>query len=132
FTKGVRIETVKPNRLKIRFGVGERTLLRGTAEQADLHVEWLQGATAKDLKYDIEVSFSPVKTVFDQFKGYVFDDPSKYFSGEEATLISGKTDGQGDASVPLRFDTGYSAPGMLLASLITRVYEPSGDFSLDG
>lgn len=46
-------------------------------------------------------------------------------------MISGVTDAAGDATIKARFETGASAPGMLLASFVTRVYEESGDFSID-
>ena len=36
----------------------------------------------------------------------------------------------GDATVQARFELGSTAPGMLLANLVTRVYEESGDFSI--
>ena len=46
-------------------------------------------------------------------------------------MISGVTDAAGDATIKARFEIGASAPGMLLASFVTRVYEESGDFSID-
>ena len=41
------------------------------------------------------------------------------------------TDATGNATVTARFEIGASAPGMLLANFVTRVYEESGDFSID-
>ena len=46
-------------------------------------------------------------------------------------MISGVTNERGDATVQARFELGSTAPGMLLANLVTRVYEESGDFSID-
>ena len=53
FSKRLRIESIKPNRLKIALSMPEKTLLRGEPMDARLHVEWLQGAIARNLKYDI-------------------------------------------------------------------------------
>ncbi|MDD4659186.1 MAG: MG2 domain-containing protein [Massilibacteroides sp.] len=132
FNKRVRIETIKPNRLKISLPIPEKPLMFGDVFPVNMHVEWLQGAAARDLKYDIQGTFISTKTAFNGYQNYVFDDPAKIFNSEESRLISGVTDGQGNTVVPLRFDLGTHAPGMLLANLVTRVYEESGDFSIDG
>ena len=98
---------------------------------ARLHVEWLQGAIARNLKYDIQGTFIATPTTFEGYKGFYFDDPSRVFNTEESKLISGVTNERGDATVQARFELGSTAPGMLLANLVTRVYEESGDFSID-
>lgn len=131
FTKRLRIETIKPNRLKISLSMPGTTLLRGEPLDARMHVEWLQGATARNLKYDIQGTFIPTPTTFTGYPDFRFDDPSKIFNSEESKLISGVTDEKGDATVRARFETGTSAPGLLLANFVTRVYEESGDFSVD-
>lgn len=131
FTKRVRIEAIKPNRLKINLSFEEKTILRGEPLQGKMHVEWLQGATARNLKYDIQGTFISTPTSFPDFKGYVFDDPAKIFNSEESKLISGTTNEEGDATIDARFEIGSSAPGMLLANFVTRVFEESGDFSID-
>ena len=96
------------------------------------HVAWLQGATARNLKYDIQGTFISTPTVFSNFKNFVFDDPSQVFNSEMSKLISGVTNASGDATVQTRFDIGSSAPGMLLGNFVTRVFEESGDYSVDG
>ena len=109
----------------------EKTLLRGEPMDARLHVEWLQGAIARNLKYDIQGTFIATPTTFEGYKGFYFDDPSRVFNTEESKLISGVTNERGDVTVQARFELGSTAPGMLLANLVTRVYEESGDFSID-
>lgn len=131
FTKRIRIESIKPNRLKINWSVPEKTLLRGEPLNAHMHVEWLQGATARNLKYDIQGTFIATPTTFTRYKDFYFDDPAKVFNSEESKLISGSTDASGDATIKARFELGSSAPGMLLANFVTRVFEESGDFSID-
>lgn len=132
FTKRIRIESIKPNRLKINLSVPEKILLRGEAMDARLHVEWLQGAIARNLKYDIQGIFVSTPTTFPGYNGFYFDDPSRTFTSEESKLITGKTDDQGNAVLKNRFELGTTAPGMLKANLVTRVFEESGDFSIDG
>lgn len=132
FTKRLRIESIKPNRLKINLSIPEKVLLRGEAMNARLHVEWLQGAIARNLKYDIQGTFVPYTTTFPGYKDFYFDDPSRTFTSEESKLITGQTNDRGDATIQARFELGATAPGMLKANLVTRVFEESGDFSVDG
>lgn len=132
FSKRLRVETIKPNRLKIDLALPGQVLLRGEPLDARLHVEWLQGAIARGLKYDIQGTFVAMPTTFQAFPGFYFDDPSRTFNSEESKLIGGQTDQEGNALIKARFEVGSSAPGMLQANLVTRVFEESGDFSVDG
>ncbi len=133
FTRRVRVETIKPNRLKIDFGFGGRkTILAGEETAGDLHVEWLTGAVARSLAYTVDVALRSVATRFEGFDGFSFDDPAKTFDSREVRMPGGRLDAKGNASVKLDVDVGESAPGMLAAGLTTRVYEESGDFSIDG
>lgn len=132
FTKRIRVESIKPNRLKIALKLPTTALLRGASLNAPLHVEWLQGAKAHNLKYDIQATVIPMETTFKNYPSYVFDNPALIFNSEESTLISGRTDVNGNAVVKGSFNVGNSAPGMLLANIVTKVYEESGDFSMDG
>lgn len=131
FSKRLRVESIKPNRLKIDLKMPDKALLRGEPLNARLHTEWLQGATARNLKYDIQGTFISTPTTFAGYKNIYFDDPSKVFNSEESKLISGTTDEKGDATIKAKFEIGSTAPGMLMANFVTRVYEESGDFSID-
>lgn len=131
FTKNLRVETVKPNRLKIQLDMPEKRILRGQALNARLHVEWLQGAVAKNLRYDMQGTFIATPTTFDGYSDYVFDDPSRMMNVEESKLITGSLDEKGDAIVNAPIEAGNKAPGFLLGSFVTKVYERSGDFSVD-
>ena len=130
FQKRVRIESIKPNRLKIGLSL-PKLLVKGEPLNGRLHVEWLQGAKARQLKYELQGLFVATQTHFDSYPNYVFDDPGRSFNSEESKLIQGTTDEEGDASLTARLEVGQAAPGMLLGQLTTRVYEETGDFSLD-
>lgn len=130
FSKNIRIETIKPNRLKIGLKLPAGTLANGK-NTAQLATEWLNGNVAKNLKYDISATIVEATTSWKAYPGYVFDDPTKSFETSEVSLSKGMVDEKGQASAQLLFNTGKSAPGMLRGNLVTRVYEPSGEFSLD-
>lgn len=131
FSKQLKIETIKPNRLKIKADFDNEILSATKPVNGKLEVAWLHGAVAKNLKADIQGKFNQQTTSFKQFPGYIFDDPSRRFSAEEQTVFDGKIDAEGKASFNIKPQLTKKAPGMLKASFITKVYENGGDFSTD-
>lgn len=130
FSKNIRIEAIKPNRLKIDLKLPSNTMANGK-NNVQLATEWLNGNVAKGLKYEISATIVETKTGWKAYPDYVFDDPTKSFETSEASLAKGMVDDKGKATASLGFNTGKTAPGMLRGNLTTRVYEPSGEFSLD-
>jgi len=132
FTKIIKIETVKPNRLKIKLDFESEVLKSSLANQkASMEVKWLHGAIARNLKSNISLRLVPTKTSFKGYGKYIFDDPSKDFYADEQVVFDGKVDQDGKAVVSLNLKGNKSAPGMLNANFITRVFERGGDFSID-
>jgi len=77
FTKRVRVETIKPNRLKIDLDFpGEMLGGTGIASKGTLKVKWLNGAIAGNLKSSVEYILKPAKTEFEKYGQYTFDDPA--------------------------------------------------------
>jgi len=130
FTKTVKIETVKPNRLKINIDFGTEILKSGSVS-GTLNARWLHGAIARRLKADIEMDLQSTTTSFKDYADYVFDDPVKQFEAEEEMVFEGKLDSLGNARFNPKINVGKEAPGMLQAFFKTRVFENSGDFSVD-
>ncbi|RUA11836.1 MAG: hypothetical protein DSY82_02795 [Flavobacteriia bacterium] len=131
FEKTIRIETVKPNRLKIKLDFHKPYLSNQSRNIGDLQVKWLHGAIAGNLKVDIELNLVPAKTAFKQFKDYVFDDPSKEFYAEQKMIFEGKVDANGKAKVDPKISVQKNAPGMLNAFFKIRAFEKGGEFSVD-
>lgn len=129
FSKILKIETVKPNRLKINFDFPKDILTGATS--AVLNAKWLHGATAKNLKANVSVTLTSTTTSFKGYEAYAFDDPVKKFATEEHTVFDGVLDENGNANVKADISPENSAPGMLKASFVTRVFETGGDFSID-
>src|SRR5690606_39299613 len=77
FSKRIKVETIKPNRLKIKTSFDQEILSSEQPITGTLQVNWLHGAVAKNLKSDINVRFSKTTTRFDDFPNYVFDDPDR-------------------------------------------------------
>lgn len=131
FEKKIRIETIKPNRLSIDLSFDEKLLQRDTLTKATLKSQWLTGATANSLNYDIYTTFVPMKTTFEGYKEYVFDDASRNFTANDVLFAKGKLDEKGVAQISTRMVEGAFASGFLRAQFLTKVYEESGEFSVN-
>lgn len=131
FYKSVKIETIKPNRLKIRNSFNEGVLSASKKNVNTVQVTWMHGAIAKDLKTEVQAKFSQQVTAFKGYDQYVFDDPTRSFSTEEINVYSGKVNQDGKASFAINPSLQGQAPGMLNAAFITKVYENGGDVSTD-
>ena len=132
FTKQLKIETVKPNRLKLDLNFGKTALSRADKSlTGKLAVNWLHGAVAKGLKAKVDLQVRAVKTEFPNFQGFVFDDPARFFSSEPQVLYDADIDQAGLATVPLKLGDLDQAPGKLIANFKVRAFEKSGDFSTD-
>ncbi|MCB9246928.1 MAG: hypothetical protein H6606_10940 [Flavobacteriales bacterium] len=131
FTKNLRIEAVKPNRLKIALDFGDTYLSNSGSNYGELEVKWLHGADAPNLKCDVELKLSKHKTAFKKFPAYVFDDPSRPFSADERMIFEGNLDAAGKVRINHGIEAPENAPGMLLANFKVRAFEPGGDFSVD-
>jgi len=131
FYKQLKVETIKPNRLKIKIDFDEDVLSSKESLKGTLDVKWLHGAPAKNLKADIHVKFRPDYSGFRNYKDYVFTDPTKDFSSEETTIFEGKVNEEGLANINTKLKVENNAPGMLKASFLVRAFENGGDFSID-
>ncbi len=129
FSKTLKIEAIKPNRLKIKLRFKDQ-ILHQNDKQFTLQANWLHGAPAANLRAEVEMKLSQGKTVFKAYPDYHFDDASKPFYGENEILFNGKLNKNGQATIPLNIHV-KEAPGMLQAHFKTRVFEKGGDFSID-
>ncbi|MDB5013532.1 MAG: alpha-2-macroglobulin domain protein, partial [Daejeonella sp.] len=132
FEKSLKIETIMPNRLKINldFG-GKKELVKGSETSGTLSAKWLFGATAQNLKAKIDATLIPGITSFENYKDYSFDDPTSKFEPENKTVFEGNLSATGTAVINADMSESASAPGVLKANFLTKVFEPGGNFSID-
>lgn len=131
FYKTLRVETVKPNRLKIKVDFENEVLTSNEPLKGTLDVKWLHGAVAKNIKAEIKAKFSSSYTSFKNYKGYEFNDPTRSFETEEITVFDGNVNEEGIAKINNTISVGNNAPGMLNVQFLVRAFENGGDFSLD-
>lgn len=131
FYKSLRVETVKPNRLKIKIDFEDDVLLSNAPLNGTLDVNWLHGAPAKNLKAEIKAKFSTSYEGFKNYKDYEFVDPTRSFSSEEMNVFEGRLNDDGIAKINKPLHVGKNAPGLLNVQFLVRAFENGGDFSLD-
>lgn len=132
FEKRIKVETIMPNRLKIDLNFGKDPVLgKGNTETGNLNAKWLFGALGKNLKAKIDASLSSRGTSFPKFAGFEFDNPTSGYAPQTKTIYEGTLDEQGNAALKTNFEIDESAPGMLNANMLVKVFEPGGSFSID-
>lgn len=133
FEKILKIESVKPNRLEIDLQFGDnKVLVRNSQVSGELNAQWLHGAPGSGLRAIVEGKLRPAGSIFPRYPSFSFNDPARPFDqSEPVVLFDGKLDGIGSARILTGALNVEHAPGMLQASIKTRVFEPGGDFSTD-
>ena len=131
FDKTLKIETVRPNRLKVELNYGI-TALHGYRDlpEATLFAQWLHGGVASGLKADVSVKLREKTTQFTRFADYTFDDPTRKLDSEDQQLLEGYLDPHGYLHFSKNFQPEKPAPGILNAWFTSRVHEEGGGFSI--
>jgi len=130
FHKSVRIETIKPNRLKINLDLPSVIDASSGVASVKLHSQWLTGAVARNLNTKLELAINRVHTQFPGYENYQFNNPAVKFTSIKTEIYDGKLDENGDFKYNIPVPAAKSAPGMMNATLTCRVFEPGGDASI--
>ncbi|HYF68144.1 MAG TPA: MG2 domain-containing protein [Ohtaekwangia sp.] len=130
FSQTLKIETVKPNRLKINLDFGTERFTT-PAITGQLSVNWLHGAPGRNLKAEFEMTMVNVPTTFPKYNEYVFEDPSREFYSESQTIFSGNTNDDGKTTFNADLSSTSAVPGFLNVVFRGKVFEESGNFSID-
>lgn len=130
FTRRVKVETIKPNRLKIDLKLPEVIDAKASQPFA-LQSAWLFGMPANSLATTIDLNLVKKNTTFKGYEKFSFDDPASSFFPVQKEFFKGRLDEKGLAQIPSGFGEIESAPGMLKAYFTTRVFEEGGDFSIN-
>ena len=133
FRQNIRIETVKPNRIKVALDTGGEVLRLGKGSQRiGLTANWLHGAPAANLTANVEASIRADKSGFESFADYTFIDRTKATElVRSQVLFDDPLDAQGKANFTLSLPSANQAPGPLQVRLKNRVFERGGNFSTE-
>ncbi|MGI9531263.1 alpha-2-macroglobulin family protein [Lutimonas sp.] len=130
FGKYLKVETIKPNRIKIDYDFSD-IIYSDQNINSNVQANWMYGSPASGLKVTSELIISPVKTTFNNYEGFSFDDRSIQFYRQEPIQIDSKTDSRGKTKLDFKWSRPKETPGMLKFSFNTKIFEKGGDFSQD-
>ena len=132
FTKKIKIETIKPNRLRVELDLDGKTIpSTETKVTGNMNVFWLTGVPGREIKSEYEVYLRESNQAFPGFEQFVFRDNSREISSREISQFS--TISKADGNAPFSFDLpNVEEPtGRLQLVLNGKIFEPSGNFSTD-
>lgn len=131
FTKSLRIETVKPNRLKVNLSFSDDILHVNQNSSAHIESHWLHGAPARNLETDVTVRITAMPTTFPNYEKFHFTDDTKQFFSFEYSALSAHLNADGELRTAIPIRNVSEASGMLNATFRTRVHEDGGGFSMN-
>jgi len=129
FHKSLRIESIKPNRLKVNLNVGNDVICAGERTKVDVNSSWLTGPPAAGLNAKVHMTLRVGATSFKGFEGYNFTSPICEYVTSEHALLDTRLDSRGSATADVTMPVAEGAPGMLTADFLTTVEEEGGDVS---
>ena len=130
YSKTIKIESIKPNRLKINNSLSEK-FISNEGQNASLQVDWLQGTPASNVKVEITGKLYPKVNPFKGYESYTFNNTSFPSSSEEIPIFEGQTNERGSASFFFQPKKLENATQMLRINFLTKANEQGGDFSTD-
>lgn len=130
WSKGLRVESIVPNKLNVKLSSKEKYLTAGN-NVLKLEGSWLHGASAAGYKADVAVSYSSAKHDFDVSDEYSFSNPLNKTSEKRDQIFEGTLNSSSYADITAYLESNSKAPGMLNANFVSRIYEPSGAFSTE-
>ena len=128
-TKNLRVETVKPNRLEIKFDLPEVVSLSRN-ERVNLNAKWLNGMKANGMKAEVDVQLRGGQTSFKEFPDYSFENETQSFEPQEISIFSGQLNSEGNTDVGFGPLKDVYASQMMNGTFIVKVFEQGGDFSI--
>ena len=130
FSKTLRVETIKPNKLDISLHFDDDCITPDRNCRGDVAVRWLYGAPGSGLKVNGTLDLTPAPTTFKGWEGYDFLDDTRVFEDQSLTYADMTTDAEGHAAINTFYEVNKAAtPGLLYAGFTLRAFEPGGDFS---
>lgn len=131
FHRSLRIETVKPNRMKVMLDAGGERITLTSGRRLKLQANWLHGAPAGNAKARVTLDLTGTDAAFKGYEAYTFNDLRTSVSGRERIVFDGVLDANGHAEFPLDLELNERAPAAVRANFVSRVFEAGGDASMD-
>lgn len=129
FHHPLKIETVRPNRLKVDLQLPAHLQLKDLPKQLHLQARYLFGAPAKALQSEIQMYLSPLSMKFLRYPEFRFSHPEAFFAPMFHEIYNNQLDNQGSTTFQLQLPTFRGVPEALSMRLQTRVHERGGSYT---
>lgn len=131
FSKQLKVETIKPNRLKINLEFSRDAFYISDGKISFLlSANWLTGLSAGALDAQVELNGFTSNTTFKGYPNYVFDMSFRDFYMDQRMIFDGQLNQDGSTQVNFSPSSIDEAPGKLRLRFDTKVFEPGGNFSI--
>lgn len=131
FVKKLKIETVKPFRLKIHVDIPAEFHPPHKDLAGTVAAKYLFGAPAAELAVKVKAELSGRDFTTREYPDFIFSSPLMQFARRSETILDTRLDHKGECSFKYRVPLTGSAPGLVAAELNTTVYEKGGSFTSD-
>ncbi|HRI01177.1 MAG TPA: MG2 domain-containing protein [Saprospiraceae bacterium] len=131
FEQTVKIENIKPNRLKADWTLPVFAENANCTGKFKLKANWLHGAPASNMKYDASVYYRSSLPNFKAYQDFSWISYEKERYDTENKLSTGKLNENGEAEIPA---SGFCPPlkcGMLKVNIRTEIVPEGGDVNTD-
>ncbi len=129
FTKVLKIETVKPNRLKVNVGIADTIMDSKGNVKGNIESKYLFGTPAAGLRTVITADYSSLPLNIPVLSDYSFGNSLRYFTGRTQQISDSVLDTEGKLQINHRIEGVQKIPELLNARYQVRVYEKGGDFT---
>lgn len=129
FTKVLKIETVKPNRLKVNIGIADTIMDSKGNVSGSIESKYLFGAPAAGLRAVVNADYSALPLDIPVLSDYSFGHPLQYFSARKQKISDTELDTEGKLQINHSIKDIQKIPELLNARYQVRVYEKGGGFT---
>lgn len=128
FVKTLKVEAVKPVRLKTELTFPEKIFASDLNITGQVKTRFLFGQPAANLNYKVDAHLQSIPLKLKDWIGFTFQSPFNKFAPRDISLKTGRLDSNGIASIKYQLTEVTKAPGPVLARIKSRVNEEGGDF----
>jgi len=130
FTQTVKIETVVPERIKIKLDASpEKITFTKRKLNLNIQANYLFGNPAANLETNVDVTIREVPTVFAKYPGFKFKSAHSSFQQIDQNVSRRSLDADGKLFVNWPSPDFSKAPGRLRAKFNIKVFEKGGRFA---
>ncbi len=129
FTKLLRVETVKPNRLKVELDFPRQVKTGVKTLTGTIKARYLFGAPAAGLRSRVELDLTGKTFSTPYYRDYTFSSPLLEFADRNITISDENFNSNGEATLAYSLPDLSNAPGMVEGIISATVYERGGSYT---